>query len=63
MRIPAVMPIVDYPMSEVLKCLRNVTNDLRNNSTGSATEVLEKYQRWSSGAAEQLGYMFDGPDV
>jgi len=52
-----------YPTSEVLKTLRNVTNELNNNSSGDAATVLEKYQRWSSTTAETLGYMFNSQDV
>jgi rRNA-processing protein FCF1 len=50
-------------MSEVLKNLRRINNDLSNIGNGSADEVLQQYQRWAAMGAESLGYMFPSDRV
>ena len=59
MLLSAVAPMNDYAMSEVLKALRLVKDNLGNLGSGTAAEVLEQYQRWSSQSAESLGYIFN----
>jgi len=41
----------------VLESLRRVTNDLINIGSGTAAEVLQQYQQWSTVAAESLGFV------
>lgn len=63
MLLSVVAPLAGVPMSEVLKNLRRTTNDLSNLGFGSAAEVLEQYQRWSTTAAESLGYVIPSEDI
>lgn len=59
MLLSAVAPMNDHAMSEVLKALRLVRDNLSNLGSGTAPEVLAQYQRWSTQSAEFLGYIFD----
>lgn len=61
--VPSFIPAYDFTLSELLKTLSRLTNELVNVGSGSAPEALEQYQRWSTSAADTLGYQFANDDL
>jgi hypothetical protein len=63
MLLSAIAPLHDFPISDVLNDLRKCSTDLSNLGNGDAAAVLDAYQRWSTGAAEFLGYKIASDDI
>lgn len=64
MRLPAVVPMKDYPLDGLLQELDRLKTDLNNKVTsGTAEQLLDEYGYWSNNAAAALANIFSYDDV
>lgn len=59
MLLPEVVPLPTASLDYAVEQINRIRNDLAGVSNGEAPAVLLAYQRWSTGASQFLGHMFD----